>query len=244
MTRPLKTAIPIPQRMAHLKRDPRGYPIPAMVLIDDGGRPHFQINDERIRQRLIAQDRCVICGGRLFRGRWFIGGALSAFSERGLYIDPPTHAECAEFALKVCPYLAAPHYGRELAARTMKGRTAEGVAVVVDDTTLSGRPLGECFVAVMAVRQDLIRAQGQFWRVGFEAHDVRYVRHAVGGAREVQVWRHGARITDPGELARFYAGVSDQLAAEYDGERGRADMWALVGLPKNAFGRVQKREKI
>lgn len=35
------TDVPIPPRMAHLPRDPRGYPIPVIVLVDDSGRPNF-----------------------------------------------------------------------------------------------------------------------------------------------------------------------------------------------------------
>ena len=68
------------KRMAHLALDRRGFPIPPSVYIDTNGRPrHFTINDEPKRQALIATDRCPLCGGKLLRGRWFVGGPQSAF---------------------------------------------------------------------------------------------------------------------------------------------------------------------
>lgn len=220
---PLIRGVPIPARMAHLPKDRRGYPVPAMVLVDDGGRPHFQINDERIRQRLIQEDRCVICGTKLLRGRWFVGGHGSAFSQRGLYIDPPTHSECVDYALRVCPYLAAPNYGKEIGDRTMKGRTAAGVVTTVDPTVIEGRP--PYFVAVMAVGQDYVKAQGQFADIRFEPDHVRYVRHHVSSVRQVRVWQHGSEVTDRAVLAEFGRWVVSDLAERY-GEAPRADMLA------------------
>lgn len=222
--------IDIPARMAHLKRDPRGYPIPHMVLIDDGGRPHFQINDESIRQQMIHDDRCAICGTKLFRGRWFVGGPLSAFSERGSYIDPPLHLECAEFALQVCPYLAAPHYGREIGTKTLKGRSIEGgLRIAIDPTTIRDRP--PFFVAVMAVGQDKIRQRDvanplDGGGLGYTPSMVRYVRHQIGTVRDLRVWQAGGRVTDPEALSAFTEGVWAALAAQ--GDTGRSDIADLL----------------
>jgi hypothetical protein len=225
----MKALLNIPARMAHLPRDHRGYPIPAMVLIDDGGRPHFQINDERKRQKCIEEDRCAICGTKLFRGRWFVGGPLSAFSERGSYIDPPLHQECAEFALAVCPYLAAPHYGKEIGVKTLKGRSATGIGIAIDPTTLPDRP--PFFVAVMAVATDVIRQADVanpldgHAALGYTPEMVRFVRHRPGTVRDIRVWQGGSRVTDPAALDAFAEGVWPALAAQ--GDSGRSDMLAL-----------------
>jgi hypothetical protein len=104
------TKIPIPERMKHLGIDRRGYPIPWSVYRDPDGRPHFTIFNNVLRARGIRDDLCGICGTKLFRGRWFVGGPVSAFDPRGTYIDPPMHHECSSYALTVCPYLAAPNY--------------------------------------------------------------------------------------------------------------------------------------
>jgi hypothetical protein len=222
--------VPVPARMSHLKLDPRGYPIPVMVVIDDGGRPHFQINDEMTRQRIIAEDRCAICGSKLFRGRWFVGGPMSAFSERGSYIDPPLHRECAEYALMVCPYLAVPHYGRELGTKTLKGRPLSGTAISADPTMIAGRP--PYFVAVMAVGTEHILhsdAANAVDEVGALVPQdfVRFLRFKTGSVRELQVWQHGHRITSSAELAVFFRQVAMTLVTEY-GEQGRADVWEFA----------------
>lgn len=70
---------PIPFRMSHLEVDPRGYPIPWGVYRDPTGRAHFQINDDVRRYQAIKDNLCPICGTSLFRGRWFVGGPISAF---------------------------------------------------------------------------------------------------------------------------------------------------------------------
>jgi hypothetical protein len=103
--------VPIPALMKERQVDPRGYPIPWNVLVDSTGKAHFTINDESLRQMAIRDRLCPICGHRLWRGMWFVGGPGSALHEHGAYIDPPMHKPCAEYALKVCPYLAAPRSG-------------------------------------------------------------------------------------------------------------------------------------
>src|SRR5262252_1142176 len=111
--------IPVPDRMKNLPRDPRGFPIFIMAYRDPNGRAHFTVNDEDVRRRLIAQDRCSVCGGRLQRGRWFVGGEKSAFDPCGAYLDPPMHHECAGYALQVCPYLASPVYAKLIHGATL-----------------------------------------------------------------------------------------------------------------------------
>jgi hypothetical protein len=95
----------------------------------------------------------------LLRGRWFIGGDKSAFHERGAYIDPPAHAECARYALRVCPYLAAPSYASLIAGRTVPPdssmRLLDVTAEVSPETADEIRPA--LFVAVLARGQRVIR---------------------------------------------------------------------------------------
>jgi hypothetical protein len=103
--------IPIPDRMKHLKVDPRGLPIPYSVLYDTSGKPLFSVNDHNKTVQTLMSNLCSVCGTPLARGRWLVGGPLSAFHPMGCFIDPPMHAECCHYSLQVCPYLAAPHYG-------------------------------------------------------------------------------------------------------------------------------------
>lgn len=177
-------SVPVPVRMALLPRDPRGYPIFAMALRDASGRAHFTVNDERLRVRLISQDRCSICAGRLMRGRWFIGGEQSAFHPQGAYVDPPTHGECARYALQVCPYLAAPTY-----ASLIHGRTVDDPAVALVDVTAIVSPSTadevrpKLFVAVLARGQRVRETEAGLVLVPTRPYIT------------VEYWRHGQKLS-------------------------------------------------
>ena len=143
--------IEVPDRMKHLDRDHRGYPIPYIVFRDDDGKPHFTINDIRKVERCKTADVCAICGVKLLRGRWFLGGPMSAFHPHGAYIDPPLHHECMRFAVQTCPYLISTKYTKRIDGATLDPSKATGVVSLIDPTLDPTRP--KVFVAVMAVGQ-------------------------------------------------------------------------------------------
>jgi len=142
--------IPIPDRMKHL-RTVRDIAVPYGVVIGNDGTPHFSINDERVRIQSIRRDLCAICGTKLFRGRWLVGGPLAAFHPDGAFVDPPMHHECSHYALCVCPYLAAPQYVREVGLTKVAAKrdTFPDKIIMVDTTMMPGRPFGDLFVALM-----------------------------------------------------------------------------------------------
>jgi hypothetical protein len=168
--------------MQGLPRDKRGYPIPSNIIRDDDGEPLFTVNDEAMRSLQLREDRCPICDQRIIGGRWLVGGPRSAFDPRGAYIDIPMHDECAHYALQVCPYLAAPSYGREIARTQLAQRKVSGVLAIIDNTQTPGRPDGDIFVAVLCRTHSLIRG-GQYVRP-----DRPYMR--------VEYWKHGQRLPD------------------------------------------------
>ena len=105
--------VPIPAQMKNLKVDVRGFPIPFVVLIDKLGQPHFKVNDERKSRECIEKKLCHVCGEKLNKDYWFVGGQVSAFHPQGFFVDGPAHKVCALYALKVCPYLAYTQYKAE-----------------------------------------------------------------------------------------------------------------------------------
>ncbi|MDE4914541.1 hypothetical protein PQI07_28145 [Methylobacterium sp. 092160098-2] len=171
--------VPVPDEMRDLPRDRRGYPIPAIVFRDAGGTPHFTINDAGMSLRALEEDRCPICWGRLTRGRWFVGGPLSALHERGAFGDPPGHRACIGYALQICPYLAAPSYAKRIDDRGLVRRS--GLAVAMDPTVVPERPA--LFVAVMAI--------GQSVRKGATI-SIRPKKPY----RAIEYWRRGRRLPD------------------------------------------------
>ena len=143
--------IDVPDRMKHLDRDHRGYPIPFIVFRDNENKPHFTINDAHKTSRCRSHDLCSICGKELMRGRWFVGGPMSALAPLGAYIDPPLHHECMVFALQTCPYLLNASYQKRIDGATLDPKKAPGVIGLLDTTMIPERP--KVFIGVMAVGQ-------------------------------------------------------------------------------------------
>lgn len=99
--------IETPVRIAQMKKDARGYPIPFTVLWKDGV-PDFRVIDPQKWADALSAKRCGICGGFLGAHIAFVGGPLSI--ENRLFTDLPMHRDCAIYALKTCPFLAAPKF--------------------------------------------------------------------------------------------------------------------------------------
>lgn len=196
--------------MQHLPLDARGYPIPTIVYRDGDGKPHFTVNEESLRQHVIRMDECSICGGKLLRGRWYVGGFRSAFHPHGAYLDPAMHAECAEYALKVCPYLANPSYTKRIEARTVK--KDDPTPLVIDPTMDPKRP--ELFVAIMTTGQ----------RYNRHENPVLAARNAIGTIVpkrpyvQVQYWVQGKHIPfheAQAIISEHYVKTDDDLLAVF-----------------------------
>jgi hypothetical protein len=168
--------VPIPERMRLLPRDRRGYPVPFIVMRDNDGKPHFTINDEDRRRFVLKNDRCPLCNHGLFRGRWYVGGPRCAFDPRGAYLDPPMHHECAEYALQVCPYLAAPNYSKRIDDKTLDPAKSDAL-IVASPEVENDRP--DFFVAVMALGHTITPE-------GFMVPKRPF--------RRVEFWRRGKRL--------------------------------------------------
>lgn len=215
MTSTMKSRIadtPIPPAMQELQKDHRGYPIPVIVLYDKEGRPHFTINDEYKRQLVIQQDLCPISGQKLHRARWFLGGPLSAFAEGGRYIDTPMLYECMEYALKVCPWLAAKHYDKRIEAKTLK---EDSGVVTHDPTMIPNRP--PLFVAVQTTRQDFFVAR---------LAGVPMVQHVAPRKpyKAVEFWQSGIKLTHAQGLEVLeaeYKPMMDEVGLTLDAVRAQ-----------------------
>lgn len=138
--------IPIPELMKDLPRDHRGIPVPATIFVDKQNKAHFTINDPLLREKVIREELCAICGKKLLRGRWSAGGPGSAFHPNGAYIDPPMHYECCRYAMQACPYIALPSYSNRIDAKTYKN---DEIGIFIDPTVIATKP--EPFVMVMHV---------------------------------------------------------------------------------------------
>ncbi|MEU1800829.1 hypothetical protein [Streptomyces sp. NPDC019937] len=102
MTRALPTP---PPRIARLPRNRSGYPVPWFVAWIDG-TPDFRVIgtgklDDAVRFRL-----CWLCGGHLGANAAFVIGPMCAVNR--VSPEPPSHRDCATYAVRACPFLTTP----------------------------------------------------------------------------------------------------------------------------------------
>lgn len=96
---------PLPERMRALPLSDKGYPVPYFASVING-QPNFQLADPLKWKRCIEQDRCWICGQPLGVFKVFVVGPMGAMNR--ITSEPPSHLDCAEYAVVACPFLLHP----------------------------------------------------------------------------------------------------------------------------------------
>lgn len=160
--------VPMPEAVAALPRDARGYPTPFFVAVIDG-KPDPRISDGRKKRACVERRLCWICGRPIVFPFAFIGGPLS-FKNRA-YAEPPSHAECAHYAAQVCPFIVG-----ETLRRGVNDKKVEELNL---DTTPGGvwdRPERWAVVECHAYRCHVVQGD-----VLFEVIDRRRVTWYAGG---------------------------------------------------------------
>lgn len=101
----------LPPRIAKLRVDARGYPVPWFVAWIDGPDgpetvPEFRAADARKFRQALQHKLCWVCGEPL--GRWlaFPIGPMCTITRTTA--EPPCHADCAEWSIHHCPFLSQP----------------------------------------------------------------------------------------------------------------------------------------
>lgn len=110
MTHALRHDLPaLPERIAKLPVDKRGFPVPWFVSWVDG-EPEFRAADGRKIVQAVREHLCWVCGQRLGSFVAFTVGPMCAVNR--VSSEPPSHRECAEFSARACPFLSRPHMRR------------------------------------------------------------------------------------------------------------------------------------
>jgi hypothetical protein len=101
--------IPLPSRMARRPVSDRGFPVPWFVAKINGEWDFRAIAPgamvDAYRKRL-----CWLCGEPLGRYVAFVIGPMCAINR--VSSEPPSHRECAVYAVKACPFLSKPNMRR------------------------------------------------------------------------------------------------------------------------------------
>lgn len=82
----------------------KGFPVPYVLGWSGEGAPDFKVVDPATVAKCLKYRLCGLCGLSMRPPVAFLGGPRSA--ESGLYLDPPSHPDCAEYAARVCPHYA------------------------------------------------------------------------------------------------------------------------------------------
>lgn len=94
-----------PSRIKQLFVDKRGFPVPAFVRWIDG-QPDFRVMDPTHLNRCVKFKRCWICGDQMGVHKAFVIGPMCCINR--VSAEPPSHYECARFAVETCPFMTSP----------------------------------------------------------------------------------------------------------------------------------------
>jgi hypothetical protein len=101
----------MPARFRKLPVDHRGYPVPRFVQWVDG-KADFRCIDTAWLIKAVSEDRCWLCGDKLGVHKAFVIGPMCAINR--VTAEPPSHLECAQFAVRACPFMLNPQRKRNL----------------------------------------------------------------------------------------------------------------------------------
>ncbi len=115
----------IPSRLLSLPVE-RGYPVPWFSALVDG-HYDFRCIDYQKLEPAVKKKLCWICGQKLGAYLAFGVGPLSCISRT--IAEPPSHKECMDWAVKVCPFLIQSQEERRETHLPDGARRQPGVAI-------------------------------------------------------------------------------------------------------------------
>jgi hypothetical protein len=101
--------IPLPRRMARLPVNERGFPVPFFVAKVNGEYDFRAFSGDKITA-CVRKRLCWLCGEPLGRYLAFVIGPMCSINR--VSSEPPSHLECAQYAVKACPFLTKPRARR------------------------------------------------------------------------------------------------------------------------------------
>lgn len=99
------SALQVPRRLRARPVDERGFLVPWFVAIVDGKPDHRVVDTDKMAPA-IKHRLCWLCGEPLGRFGTFIIGPMCLVSLN--VSEPPSHQDCARFAVQACPFLTQP----------------------------------------------------------------------------------------------------------------------------------------
>jgi hypothetical protein len=121
--------IPIPLRMARRPINRRGFPVPWFVTEKDASGDWDFVNLHPLRVvEAVRRNVCFLCGDQLGKYMAFVIGPMCSINR--VSSEPPVHKECAEYAVRACPFLVNPNTRRNAkAAADPTGKNVPGIMI-------------------------------------------------------------------------------------------------------------------
>lgn len=101
---------PLPDRFKRLPIDERGYPVPRFVAQIEG-KWDFRCIRTGWVGHCYRTGACWLCGDRLGTRKAFVIGPMCAINR--VTSEPPSHFDCARFAVMACPFMCFPNRKRD-----------------------------------------------------------------------------------------------------------------------------------
>jgi hypothetical protein len=110
--------IPVPKRLMRRPLTDNGFPVPWFASFIDGAWNLVAVDPRKI-QYAIRKRLCWICGEPLGQYLCFVIGPMCSINR--VSAEPPQHRECAEYAVRACPFLSRPRMRRNEVEREAVG---------------------------------------------------------------------------------------------------------------------------
>lgn len=94
-----------------------------------GAVPSFVTIDVTRATHCRTQGLCWCCGKMMGAHKWFVFGPGSAVAQQS--VEPPSHRDCAQYAVQVCPFMLDP----DRAMRAPKAPLKEGQVIDLEMST-------------------------------------------------------------------------------------------------------------
>jgi hypothetical protein len=124
---PAVSKLDMPARIAKLPVDRRGYPVPRFVSWING-EPDFRVVSGEWVRMCRKRKLCFLCGERLGRYMAFTIGPMCSVNR--ISSEPPAHLECAQFAVRACPFLLHPQRSRNDSGLPEGGEQPAGIMIL------------------------------------------------------------------------------------------------------------------
>jgi hypothetical protein len=166
--------------MKHLPISDNGWCVPWFVSKLDDGSYDFRAADLDKFRRAVKQKLCWLCGQTVGRHLAFVVGGMCIVNR--VTSEPPSHLECAEYAVRACPFLSQPRMRRN--AKGIAEMIESGEAIAPAGEHIDRNP-GACAIYVTLTYSGFPVGQGKagvLFRLG-EPERITYYREGRPATR-------------------------------------------------------------